>query len=76
MFRPCLTLLRRAVAPALLALALTSAASAKDKEPPIRIGEINSYKAIPAFLGPYKKVGSWRWKRSMQAAACWAESWK
>ena len=27
----------------------------QDKEPPIRIGEINSYKAIPAFLGPYKK---------------------
>ena len=39
----------------LLALALTPAAQAKDKEPPIRIGEINSYKAIPAFLGPYKK---------------------
>ena len=58
MLRPCLTLLRRALAPTLLALALTPVASAKDtkdKEPPIRIGEINSYKAIPAFLGPYKK---------------------
>ena len=55
MLRPCLTLLRRALAPALLALALTPVASAKDTEPPIRIGEINSYKAIPAFLGPYKK---------------------
>ena len=57
MLRPSLTLLRRAVAPALLALALTpvAVAVAKDKEPPIRIGEINSYKAIPAFLGPYKK---------------------
>lgn len=57
MIRPCLTLLRRAIAPALLALALAPAAPAvaKDKEPPIRIGEINSYKAIPAFLGPYKK---------------------
>ena len=55
MLRPCLSLLRRALAPTLLALALTPAAQAKDKEPPIRIGEINSYKAIPAFLGPYKK---------------------
>src|SRR5690606_35025961 len=57
MLGPCLTLLRRALTPALLALALTpvGAATAKDKEPPIRIGEINSYKAIPAFLGPYKK---------------------
>ncbi|KAG1244805.1 hypothetical protein G6F65_021603 [Rhizopus arrhizus] len=57
MLRPSLTLLRRAVAPALLALALTpvAVAVAKDKEPPIRIGEINSYTAIPAFLGPYKK---------------------
>ena len=57
MLRPSLTLLRRAVAPALLALALSpvAVAVAKDKEPPIRIGEINSYKAIPAFLGPYKK---------------------
>ena len=57
MIRPCLTLMRRALAPALLALALAPAAPAvaKDKEPPIRIGEINSYKAIPAFLGPYKK---------------------
>ncbi|HAP25925.1 MAG TPA: ABC transporter substrate-binding protein, partial [Achromobacter sp.] len=44
MIRPCLTLLRRAVAPALIALALAPAApaAAKDKEPPIRIGEINS----------------------------------
>ena len=24
-------------------------------ETPIRIGEINSYKALPAFLEPYKK---------------------
>jgi len=55
MLRPCLTLTRRLLAPALLALALTPPAQAKDKEPPIRIGEINSYKAIPAFLGPYKK---------------------
>ena len=42
MLRPCLTLLRRALAPALLALALTPVASAKDTEPPIRIGEILS----------------------------------
>ena len=53
MLRPCLTLLRRALAPALLALALTPVASAKDTEPPIRIGEINSYKAIPAFPVSY-----------------------
>ncbi|MBO9353438.1 ABC transporter substrate-binding protein [Bordetella petrii] len=31
------------------------AAHAKNDAPPIRIGEINSYKAIPAFLAPYKK---------------------
>ncbi|WP_041864086.1 ABC transporter substrate-binding protein [Bordetella petrii] len=31
------------------------AAHAKNAAPPIRIGEINSYKAIPAFLAPYKK---------------------
>ena len=74
MLRPCLSLLRRALA--LLALALTPAAQAKDKEPPIRIGEINSYKAIPAFLGPYKKAGSWRWSRSTPKAACSAASWK
>ena len=42
MLRPCLSLLRRALAPTLLALALTPAAQAKDKEPPIRIGEINN----------------------------------
>ena len=56
MLRPCLSLLRarsrHAPGPG-----ATPAAQAKDKEPPIRIGEINSYKAIPAFLGPYK---SWR----------------
>lgn len=53
----CLTLLRRALAPALLTLALTPASHATSEKPlpPIRIGEINSYKAIPAFLDPYKK---------------------
>ena len=34
----------------------------------IKIGEVNSYKAQPAFLEPYKKAGSWRWRRSMRPA--------
>jgi branched-chain amino acid transport system substrate-binding protein len=37
-----------------LAGALTLAGAARAQEP-IRIGELNSYKAIPAFLEPYKK---------------------
>jgi len=52
MFRT-LTLLRTAALAALLAA--LPAAHAKNDAPPIRIGEINSYKAIPAFLDPYKK---------------------
>jgi len=47
------TLLRCAAFAA--ALAMLPAAHAKNEAPPIRIGEINSYKAIPAFLAPYKK---------------------
>ena len=47
------TLLRCAAFAA--ALAMLPAAHAKNAAPPIRIGEINSYKAIPAFLAPYKK---------------------
>jgi len=49
--------LLRLVAPVLLSLAIWPAAHAKDPAPlpPIRIGEINSYKTIPAFLDPYKK---------------------
>jgi len=52
MFRT-LILLRAAALAA--ALAMLPAAHAKNDAPPIRIGEINSYKAIPAFLAPYKK---------------------
>jgi len=52
MFRT-LTLLRGAAFAA--ALAMLPAAHAQNDAPPIRIGEINSYKAIPAFLAPYKK---------------------
>src|SRR5690606_33456457 len=46
---------------AFFGLALASAAattvlpSQGAAEEPIRIGELNSYKAIPAFLEPYKK---------------------
>ncbi|MCD0501807.1 ABC transporter substrate-binding protein [Bordetella petrii] len=36
-------------------LAILPQAHARQDAPPIRIGEINSYKAIPAFLDPYKK---------------------
>jgi len=48
-----LTLLRTAALAA--SLAILPAAHAKTEAPPIRIGEVNSYKAIPAFLDPYKK---------------------
>jgi len=47
----CPRLLRRLLAPALLA-AVAAGAHAQDT---LRIGEINSYKAIPAFLEPYKR---------------------
>ena len=40
----------------------------------IKIGEINSYKAQPAFLEPYKKAWSWPWSRSMPQAALQARS--
>jgi len=46
----CLRLLRRLFAPVLLAAC--AGAHAQDT---LRIGEINSYKAIPAFLEPYKR---------------------
>lgn len=50
------SLLRSAAVTLLLGLtALGAAAHAKPPPQPILIGEINSYKAIPAFLGPYKK---------------------
>jgi branched-chain amino acid transport system substrate-binding protein len=39
----------------LLALSLGVVSSASAQQKPIRIGEINSYKAQPAFLEPYKK---------------------
>jgi branched-chain amino acid transport system substrate-binding protein len=41
-----------------LALAVTTlvAGAAQAQQKPIRIGEINSYKAQPAFLDPYKKA--------------------
>jgi branched-chain amino acid transport system substrate-binding protein len=38
-----------------LALSVASLAPAVAQQKPIRIGEINSYKAQPAFLDPYKK---------------------
>jgi branched-chain amino acid transport system substrate-binding protein len=41
-----------------LALAVASVLGsprAEAQQPPIRIGELNSYKAIPAFLEPYRK---------------------
>ena len=39
----------------LFACASALSASAATAQEPIRIGEINSYKALPAFLEPYKK---------------------
>lgn len=39
----------------LLALPLAVSALSAHAQAPIRIGEINSYKAQPAFLGPYKQ---------------------
>ncbi|HEY7803224.1 MAG TPA: ABC transporter substrate-binding protein, partial [Orrella sp.] len=38
-----------------LALSAVIGSGVADANEPIRIGEINSYKALPAFLGPYKK---------------------
>ncbi len=38
-----------------LAFAAAGSASAQQSQEPIRIGELNSYKAQPAFLDPYKK---------------------
>ena len=37
---------------ALWAASLTAHAQA---QPPIRIGELNSYKVLPALMGPYRK---------------------
>ncbi|SAI58227.1 branched-chain amino acid-binding protein [Bordetella ansorpii] len=45
----------RTLAAALAALMLAAAAHAQKAPPPLRIGEINSYKAYPAFLDPYRK---------------------
>ncbi len=39
----------------MLALTVSMAAPSAAQQKPIRIGEINSYKAQPAFLEPYKK---------------------
>ncbi|SAI72378.1 branched-chain amino acid-binding protein [Bordetella ansorpii] len=44
-----------ALAAALAALTLAAAVHAQKAAPPLRIGEINSYKAYPAFLDPYRK---------------------
>jgi len=41
--------------PVLGALALTTASTAAYAQDVIKIGELNSYKTQPAFLGPYKK---------------------
>jgi branched-chain amino acid transport system substrate-binding protein len=38
-----------------IALSVALVAPAVAQQKPIRIGEINSYKAQPAFLDPYKK---------------------
>ena len=50
-----------------MAAAVRPAGAAQDT---IKIGEINSYKAQPAFLEPYKKGWSWRSRRSTRRAAC------
>ena len=34
----------------------------------IKIGEINSYTAQPAFLEPITRAGSWRWRKSTPPA--------
>jgi len=49
------TFLASGVAPAASALALALPRLAHAQSGPIRIGEINSYKAQPAFLEPYRK---------------------
>ncbi|MBP9929560.1 MAG: ABC transporter substrate-binding protein, partial [Rhodoferax sp.] len=47
--------LRRKLIGAALAAPLALAGFQASAQSPIRIGEINSYKAQPAFLEPYKK---------------------
>ncbi|WP_144638250.1 ABC transporter substrate-binding protein [Bordetella genomosp. 13] len=47
--------LAAALIAALAALGLTRPAHAQKAPPPLRIGEINSYKAYPAFLEPYRR---------------------
>ncbi|HEY0877242.1 MAG TPA: ABC transporter substrate-binding protein [Zeimonas sp.] len=49
--------MRRTITTLLLGLALAAAggASAQQSQQPIRFGELNSYKAQPAFLDPYRK---------------------
>ena len=63
---PALTIERSRCLRSRRALAASLPALAQDV---IKIGEINSYKAQPAFLEPYKKGWSWRSKRSMPPAA-------
>ena len=52
----------------LLALSLVAAATvgANAIARPIKIGELNSYKLFPAFLGPYKK--GWPFFRAFRRA--------
>ena len=57
----------------LLAAGFAAPAAAQDT---IKIGELNSYKAFPAFLDPYKKGMGWRSRRSTPKAASTARSWK
>ena len=55
------------------AVGIVCAAPARAQDA-IRIGEINSYKAQPAFLDPTARAGSWRWSRSTPPAASTAGS--
>ncbi|ARP94867.1 ABC transporter substrate-binding protein [Bordetella genomosp. 13] len=52
--RPILFLLRRAACAA-AAFVLAGAAHGQKPPPPLRVGDVNSYKAYPAFLDPYRK---------------------
>ena len=50
-------------------VALAAPAVARAQNEPIRIGEINSYTALPAFTSPTARAGNWRRNRSTPRAA-------
>jgi hypothetical protein len=65
----------RYLAGAMVAAAVGLTALAAQAAEPIKIGEINSYSRLPAFLDPYKRAGNWHLRKSMRLAASRAARW-